>query len=150
MRASWNRRAAAPCFVEPLVLPPVVRLFLSRLLTTPSFTPPCLPQRTLEERSAKLGVAEERCYALEHEVEGLTLRLAAAGASALRRSVCGDGGGNAGSAATARQRGTGQGRRASWRAAASACISLPVMFGLGRAERWDENLWGGKAACTPS
>ncbi|PSC71978.1 golgin candidate 1 [Micractinium conductrix] len=43
-------------------------------------------QRTLEERSAKLGVAEERCYALEHEVEGLTLRLAAAEARVQRQA----------------------------------------------------------------
>jgi hypothetical protein len=36
-------------------------------------------QRSLEERGARLAAAEERCYALEGEVEGLGQRLAAAG-----------------------------------------------------------------------
>jgi hypothetical protein len=39
-------------------------------------------QRTVEQRSAKLSAAEERCYALEHEVDGLVQQLRAAGGDA--------------------------------------------------------------------
>lgn len=39
-------------------------------------------QRTVEQRSAKLSAAEERCYALEHEVDGLVQQLRAAGGAA--------------------------------------------------------------------
>ncbi|EFN53876.1 hypothetical protein CHLNCDRAFT_58358 [Chlorella variabilis] len=43
-------------------------------------------QRSVEERSARLAAAEERCYALEHEVDGLMQRLQAAEAKLQRQA----------------------------------------------------------------
>ena len=69
-----------PCVPRPAALPPTLPPSSHPFPPLPSSPLPCAPrQRSVEERSSKLHAAEERCYALEHEVEGLGQRLQAAG-----------------------------------------------------------------------